>query len=95
MSSLSLIRIRISPTDPTVPDSHHCGMRNLRSRVTGRRRSDRSAFAVVVLFFGLAFIDSLDARSWGTAILFASIAILALVSDARRPPRADIADGLR
>jgi len=50
---------------------------------------------VVVLFFGLAFIDSLDARSWGTAILFASIAILALVSDARRPPRADIADGSR
>jgi hypothetical protein len=58
-------------------------MRNPRSRVSSRRRSDRSAFAVVVLFFGLAFIDSLDARSWGTAILFASIAGLALITDLR------------
>lgn len=59
-------------------------MRLLRNSPRYDDSHAHTAFAVIVLFFGLAFVDSLVAREWSMAIVFALVAVLAVYVDRRR-----------
>lgn len=61
-------------------------MRLLHSSVRRPAESTNAAFAVVVVFFGVAFIDSIVAHAWGAASVFALLAAIALYADRRRTP---------